>query len=100
MDPAAEQLLLSAQAEGSTPREAFEALEALLSDAVPCLVLLRLEGLSEGLGGWAMVCWTPEASPVRLRMLCASSRRTLREELPGCCFREYNASERAEVGEF
>ncbi|CAJ1336220.1 unnamed protein product [Effrenium voratum] len=44
-----------------------------------------------------MVAWTPDASPVKLRMLCASSRRTLREEFPHLILKEYNASERQEV---
>lgn len=98
VDPAAEQLVLSGEvASGTEPTEVFQAVAALLSDQEPCLVLLRLEGLAEGLRGWAMVAWTPEASPVKLRMLCASSRRTLREEFPELGFREYNASERQEV---
>lgn len=75
------------------------AVVAELSDSEPCLVLVSLEGLLPDAASpdWAMIAWTPADAPVKLRMLCASSRRTLREEFADFSFREYNATERSEV---
>jgi len=84
--------------EVTEPVAVFEAVSGLLEDAVPCLVLLALQGLCESKpSDYAMIAWTPDASPVKLRMLCASSRRTIREEFSNLHFKEYNATERREV---
>jgi len=82
----------------------------LCEDGQPCLVLLRLKG-SEGADGsadgasaadagesdWALISWAPDDSPVKLRMLTASSKKTVTKEFKDLSFREYNATERDEV---
>lgn len=78
----------------------------LCEDGQPCLVLLRLKG-SEGADSasaadagesdWALIAWAPDDSPVKLRMLTASSKKTVTKEFKDLSFREYNATERDEV---
>jgi len=100
VDPAAERLTCpDSIPRGGAPAEVFEAAAKLLEDTVPCLLLICLEGAIDGAGvaDWAMVAWTPSDSPVKLRMLCASSRRTLRDEFSDIRFQEYNATEKDEV---
>eukprot|EP00435_Cladocopium_sp_Y103_P004957 s1190_g1.t1 len=101
VDPAGEILVLAGEvkAEPMEPSAVFEAVSELLEDSVPCLVLLSLHGLCETSKekDYAMIAWTPDVSPVKLRMLCASSRRTLREEFTHLHFKEYNTTERREV---
>lgn len=101
VDPAGETLVLGGEvkSEPMEPSAVFEAVSELLEDSVPCLVLLSLHGVCETTKeqDYAMIAWTPDVSPVKLRMLCASSRRTLREEFTHLHFKEYNATERREV---
>lgn len=104
-DAAAEKLLAAAVLPfGKTLAEDFKGLADILEDGVPCLVLLRLndDGTAVPSGGdeaakWAMVAWTPSDSPVKQRMLCASSRRTLRLKFSELSFKEYPVTERSEV---
>lgn len=65
----------------------------VVEDALPCLVLIRLESDSD----WALVGWTPDDAPVKQRMLCASSKKTLREHFSKLNIKEYNATEKEEV---
>lgn len=101
VDPAGESLVLGGEVKSELlePSAVFEAVSELLEDSVPCLVLLSLHGVCETCKekDYAMIAWTPDVSPVKLRMLCASSRRTLREEFTHLHFKEYNATERREV---
>jgi len=101
VDPAGETLVLGGEvkSEPMEPSAVFEAVSELLEDSVPCLVLLSLHGVCETTKeqDYAMIAWTPDVSPMKLRMLCASSRRTLREEFTHLHFKEYNATERREV---
>jgi len=90
--------------ESESLAEDFKAVAGILEETMPCLVLVRLKG-GEGEGSapgaeendYAMVAWTPSLAPVKLRMLCASSRKTLRAEFKDLCFKEYNVSELDEV---
>jgi hypothetical protein len=78
--------------EGESLEEDFQKVAELLEDTVPCLVLIRLAETE-----WAMLGWTPDNAPVKLRMLCASSRKTLHGEFSGLKLKEYNATEKSEV---
>lgn len=103
-DAAAEKLLAAAVLpSGTSLAEDFKGLAGILDDGVPCLVLLRLDDEATISSGgdepakWAMVAWTPSDAPVKQRMLCASSRRTLRLEFSELSFKEYPVTERSEV---
>lgn len=94
VDVAAERLMSERSVpEGNSLDADFESVASLLEDAIPCLVLVRLEAHNE----WAMLAWTPLGSPAKLNMLCASSRRTLRDEFSKLSFKEYFVTERSEV---
>jgi len=90
--------------ESESLEEDFKTIASVLEDSVPCLVLVRLKG-GDGEGSapgaeesdYAMIAWTPSLAPVKLRMLCASSRKTLQAEFKDLRFKEYNASEPDEV---
>lgn len=99
VDPTAEKLTLAETLPAtSSLSEDFSAVAKVLDETTPCLVLVRLTESEEGEGEkWAMVGWTPSASPVKLRMLCASSRRTLRDEFSKLKFKEYSITERDEM---
>ncbi|CAE8689839.1 unnamed protein product, partial [Polarella glacialis] len=84
---------------GDSLADTFVAVAGQLEESVPCLVLVHLAGdvPDTGDADWAMVAWTPGSSPVKLRMLCASSRRTLRSEFSSLRFKEHTATELDEV---
>lgn len=79
--------------EGASQSEDFAAVAGALEDAVPCIVLIRIADSTS----WALLAWTPSDSPVKLRTLCAGSRKTLRDCFPDLSFKEYNTTERDEV---
>lgn len=77
-------------------------LGALLEDGVPCVLLFRLadaEGTvpNAGENDWLLFCWTPEGAPARLKMVYASSRKTLKDAFPALTFKEMNATERSDA---
>jgi len=77
----------------SSQDEMFQVVvDSLLQDAQPCLVIIPLSRTEA-----ALVAWTPGGSPPKLRMLCASSRKTVKEAFPSWTFKEYSTSDRAEV---
>mmetsp|Transcript_90446 Transcript_90446/g.260599 ORF Transcript_90446/g.260599 Transcript_90446/m.260599 type:complete len:357 (-) Transcript_90446:43-1113(-) len=87
---------------GPSLAEDFAKIPGALEDGVPCLVLVRLGDEAGSVpsatdSDWAMVAWTPSGSPVKLRMLCASSRKTLSDACEGLRIKEYPVSERDEV---
>ncbi|CAE8636499.1 unnamed protein product [Polarella glacialis] len=84
---------------GDSLADTFVAVAGQLEESVPCLVLVHLAGdvPDTGDADWAMVAWTPGSSPVKLRMLCASSRKTLRSEFSSLRFKEHTATELDEV---
>eukprot|EP00930_Biecheleria_cincta_P063173 TRINITY_DN48676_c0_g1_i1.p1 TRINITY_DN48676_c0_g1~~TRINITY_DN48676_c0_g1_i1.p1 ORF type:complete len:497 (-),score=136.82 TRINITY_DN48676_c0_g1_i1:128-1618(-) len=100
VDVAAEKLVCAASVpQGSSVEEVFEALAKLLEGGVPCLALVCLVGSEKNAceEDWALVAWTPSDSPVKLRMLCASSRSTIRDAFSDFRFKEYTATEIDEV---
>lgn len=88
--------------EGASIEEDFKSIAATLEDSVPCLVLIRLIGSTSSApeaeeGEWGMIQWAPDNSPVKLRMLCASSHKTIKQAFPSLVFKEYHASEMNEI---
>jgi len=72
--------------EGPTIKDDWNGISSIVEDGVPCVVLVRLkkaEGDAEAPdapdNAWVMIGWTPGDSPVKLRMLSASSRKGLKE---------------------
>jgi len=83
---------------GASLEEDFLAGARVLEAAKPCILLVRLEATDGAADApYAMIGWTPSDSPVKQRMLCASSRKTLRKEFTNVSFQEYNAADRDEV---
>lgn len=103
VDPKGEQLSASATfQEGASLAADFATVAEALDDAVPCMVLVRLQDAAGSVPGageedWGLLAWTPSESPVKLRMLCASSRKTLRDHFGKLKFKEYNITERSEA---
>lgn len=72
--------------EGPTIKEDWAGISSIVEDGVPCVVLVRLqkaEGDADApdvpANAWVMIGWTPGDSPVKLRMLSASSRKGLKD---------------------
>mmetsp|Transcript_104988 Transcript_104988/g.293028 ORF Transcript_104988/g.293028 Transcript_104988/m.293028 type:complete len:371 (-) Transcript_104988:80-1192(-) len=94
VDPKKESLALAASVpEGGSLAEDFSAVAGALEDGVPCMVLIRMAADAD----WALLAWTPSDSPVKLRTLCAGSRKTLRDAFSELSFKEYSTTERDEV---
>lgn len=55
----------------------------LLEDAQPCFVLYRLDTQDESGYKWLYISWSPDNSPVREKMLYASTKATLKKEFGG-----------------
>ncbi|XP_063074166.1 twinfilin-1b [Engraulis encrasicolus] len=55
----------------------------LLQDDTPCYTLYRLDSTNTLGHQWIFIAWTPENSPVRLKMLYAATRATLKKEFGG-----------------
>lgn len=71
---------------GATMAQDWAGVGGLVEDGVPCVVLVRMkkaEGDNEARdaadNAWVMIGWTPSDSPVKLRMLSASSRKGLKD---------------------
>lgn len=57
----------------------FAAVDAVLDEDVPCYILFKMDSTTKE--GWLLANWVPENTKVRLKMLYASSRETLKKEL-------------------
>ncbi|KAF4516797.1 hypothetical protein B566_EDAN004636 [Ephemera danica] len=55
----------------------------LLEDEQPAYILYRLDTKANGKYEWLLVSWSPEGSPVRQKMLYASTKATLKQEFGG-----------------
>jgi hypothetical protein len=80
----------------SSHEDDFAAIAKILSEDTPCIVLIRLPA-GDVPNEWGMLGWTPDGCPVKMRMLTASSRKTLKEAFPEHSFLEYTAQEKDEV---
>eukprot|EP01097_Dermamoeba_algensis_P008044 TRINITY_DN521_c0_g1_i1.p1 TRINITY_DN521_c0_g1~~TRINITY_DN521_c0_g1_i1.p1 ORF type:complete len:279 (-),score=54.64 TRINITY_DN521_c0_g1_i1:308-1144(-) len=61
---------------------------SLLQPAKPCYVLLKLETKNDGGFEWMLISYVPDGSPVKERMLYASTRDTVKKSLGSSCFTE------------
>ncbi|KAK7077611.1 Twinfilin-1, partial [Halocaridina rubra] len=51
-----------------------------LREKQPCYILYRLDTQAHGGYEWLLVCWSPDDSPIREKMLYASTKATLKKE--------------------
>ncbi|KAK3885821.1 hypothetical protein Pcinc_009994 [Petrolisthes cinctipes] len=52
----------------------------LLKEKQPCYILYRLDSEAHGGYEWVLLSWSPDDSPIREKMLYASTKATLRKE--------------------
>ncbi|XP_041875701.1 twinfilin-2 isoform X3 [Corvus hawaiiensis] len=80
-----EQLVLGAHKELSRRWDAdYDALVLpLLDEQQPCYVLYRLDSQNAQGYEWLFISWSPDSSPVRLKMLYAATRATVKKEFGG-----------------
>lgn len=78
--------------------EDFAAAASSIEDAKPCLVLMRVKGVSSipASTEWAMLAWSPDDAPVRQRTLFAGSKKTVQEKFDKIAFASYHATSRDE----
>lgn len=95
VDPKAEKISKSGEVRATDDTQNdFDGLRLLVEDAAPCLILFRLDGPKQ----WALIAWTPDDAPVKMRMLTASSRGTVKGLLEaGTSIIEYACTEADEV---
>ncbi|KAG5274272.1 hypothetical protein AALO_G00134250 [Alosa alosa] len=55
----------------------------LLDDQEPCYILYRLDSQNAQGYEWIFISWSPDQSPVRLKMLYAATRATVKKEFGG-----------------
>ncbi|XP_043934586.1 twinfilin-2-like isoform X2 [Protopterus annectens] len=55
----------------------------LLDEQQPCYILYRLDSLNAQGYEWLFISWSPDHSPVRLKMLYAATRATVKKEFGG-----------------
>ncbi|XP_018419878.1 PREDICTED: twinfilin-2 [Nanorana parkeri] len=55
----------------------------LLDDTQPCYILYRLDSQNAQGFEWLFLSWSPDHSPVRLKMLYAATRATVKKEFGG-----------------
>ncbi|XP_064012659.1 twinfilin-2 isoform X1 [Pogoniulus pusillus] len=80
-----EQLVLGAHKELSRRWDAdYDAFVLpLLDEQQPCYVLYRLDSQNAQGYEWLFISWSPDSSPVRLKMLYAATRATVKKEFGG-----------------
>ncbi|XP_030812505.1 twinfilin-2 isoform X2 [Camarhynchus parvulus] len=80
-----EQLVLGAHKELSRRWDAdYDTLVLpLLDEQQPCYVLYRLDSQNAQGYEWLFISWSPDSSPVRLKMLYAATRATVKKEFGG-----------------
>ncbi|XP_069062706.1 twinfilin-2 isoform X1 [Pleurodeles waltl] len=80
-----EQLVLGAYKElsGSWDRDYDSSVLPLLDETQPCYILYRLDTQNAQGFEWLFISWSPDNSPVRLKMLYAATRATVKKEFGG-----------------
>ncbi|XP_049718766.1 toll-like receptor 9 isoform X3 [Elephas maximus indicus] len=80
-----EQLVLGASRElvGGWDQDYDRAVLPLLDDQQPCYLLYRLDSQNAQGFEWVFLAWSPDSSPVRLKMLYAATRATVKKEFGG-----------------
>lgn len=79
-----EQLVLEEEKEptGSWDSDYDTFIPALVVDRQPCYLLFRMDSKNEtsNIYDWLLIVWSPESSPVREKMLFASTKASLKKE--------------------
>ncbi|XP_053340235.1 twinfilin-2b isoform X5 [Clarias gariepinus] len=80
-----EQLVLGSYREPSQSwdRDYDPCVLPLLDSLEPCYILLRLDTQNQQGYEWLFISWSPDQSPVRLKMVYAATRATLKKEFGG-----------------
>ncbi|XP_059245852.1 toll-like receptor 9 isoform X3 [Mustela nigripes] len=80
-----EQLVLGASRElmGTWEQDYDRAVLPLLDTQEPCYLLYRLDSQNAQGFEWLFLAWSPDNSPVRLKMLYAATRATVKKEFGG-----------------
>ncbi|XP_011814228.1 PREDICTED: twinfilin-2 isoform X2 [Colobus angolensis palliatus] len=80
-----EQLVLGASQEpvGRWDQDYDRAVLSLLDAQQPCYLLYRLDSQNAQGFEWLFLAWSPDNSPVRLKMLYAATRATVKKEFGG-----------------
>lgn len=80
-----EELVLgeSSEARGSWEDDYDRYVLPLLESQQPCYLFYRLDSQNELGFEWIFICWSPDNSPVRQKMLYASTKATLKKEFGG-----------------
>lgn len=80
-----EQLVLGASQEpvGRWDQDYDRAVLPLLDAQEPCYLLFRLDSQNAQGFEWLFLAWSPDNSPVRLKMLYAATRATVKKEFGG-----------------
>ncbi|KAF7459778.1 Hypothetical predicted protein [Marmota monax] len=80
-----EQLVLGASQEpvGRWDQDYDRAVLPLLDSQQPCYLLFRLDSQNAQGFEWLFLAWSPDNSPVRLKMLYAATRATVKKEFGG-----------------
>nr|KAF6476741.1 twinfilin actin binding protein 2 [Rousettus aegyptiacus] len=80
-----EQLVLGASREpvGSWDQDYDRVVLPLLDGQQPCYLLYRLDSRNAQGFEWLFLAWSPDNSPVRLKMLYAATRATVKKEFGG-----------------
>jgi len=93
-----EQLVSSGrpQPQNGTQKEDWVHLSSALEPKKPCYVLYKLDSNSEATQ-WVLLSWVPDGSPVKDRMMYASTRDALKKQLGLTYFADtYHGSEKSE----
>ncbi|KAF5290005.1 hypothetical protein FQR65_LT11671 [Abscondita terminalis] len=87
-----EQLILSSSIKdkkGTTWDSSFDKIiTPLLEENQPCYILYRFDSKSDVGYEWLFISWSPDSSPVREKMLYASTKATLKQEFGAAQIKE------------
>eukprot|EP00405_Crypthecodinium_cohnii_P042651 CAMPEP_0206554440 /NCGR_PEP_ID=MMETSP0325_2-20121206/17191_1 /ASSEMBLY_ACC=CAM_ASM_000347 /TAXON_ID=2866 /ORGANISM="Crypthecodinium cohnii, Strain Seligo" /LENGTH=350 /DNA_ID=CAMNT_0054054533 /DNA_START=286 /DNA_END=1338 /DNA_ORIENTATION=- len=101
IDVTGEKLSLGASFPSAPLDEVFKGIQGSVEEKVPCLIVAKLldadKSVDAGPKDLALFGYMPEGSPPKLRMLQASSRKTMKEALSGWSIREVVAGEASEL---
>lgn len=80
-----EELVLdgSFESKGSWQDDYDKSVLPFLEYQQPCYIFFRLDCQNEAGYEWLFICWSPDNSPVRQKMLYASTKATLKKEFGG-----------------
>lgn len=76
----------------------FTQIQAICEAGIPAIILVRLAGhASNSETDWGLISWIPSDTPVKLRMLAASSQKDVKDAFKDLTFKTYPATDNDEV---